>query len=524
MAKQSSTIDRAQQFIVLHARALTLTLSSVFVGLWTLLRFSNSSSIYDLVTQQVLAHSWLHGYTGQVPLGPTNYLLKVFLLYMPLDIIPGSPRLKLIALTLLINIATFILIFIAIEKILKEFGISGRFYLGSAMIWLSMIAGSVFWIEFANSRNLEVAGGMFVILLALRFLRYGSKPIAAGLLGLAAIVFFADSLQIYMVGLPLVAYGVVLALGKKSSWQRALGLAAVLGLSVIAARLLVIGATHLLSLDIGQTATGFSLPLSSLGPSFSGAAHSTLNQLNGSLDAGGIREKVNLLFLAAAVAAFVVATWRRLVPRRLILLVGLIVVLDEAIYIVSGQAISGGTSRYLITIAPTAVLAFASLGKLLKSSRLVYAFVAAVVIINGLFLGRAFLRAWDPGFPADGHLRATSNYLNAHNYTYALGSMDTATPLAYYGYVHQTMLFPAACLDDRLVHANAFRSTATIRQYEHSQALVPLILDQAAIYNVPNVCTQESIIQQFGQPKAQDILSDGSLVLLYPPQTLASLY
>lgn len=501
-----------------------MVLGSLFVSLWTLLRFSNTASIYDLVTQQVLAHSWLHGYSGQVPLGPTNYLLKVFFLYMPLDLLPGSPRLKLVALTLLINIVTFLLIFLAIEKILKEFGIAGRFYLGSAMVWLAMIAGSVFWIQFSNSRNLEVAGGMFLVLAGLRYLRRPTRRSVAWLAGLATILFFADSLQIYMVGLPLVAYGLVLAAVKKNSWRKAFGLIAVMATGVIAAHVTTTITAHLLNLDIGQAASGINLPLSSLGPSLSGAGHSTLNQLNGGLDGGAIRERTNLIFLGIGLVAFLVAAWRRLVPRKLVLLVGLFLVGNEAVYIVSGQALGGGTSRYLITLAPICALAFGALGRAFRPGRLAYGLIGILVLINASFLGRAFLQVWNPNFPVDSHLDATADYLNSHNYGYALASMDTATPLAYYGGVKQTMLFPAACLNGQLVHANAFRDTDIIGKYESGQVLVPLILDHSAIRNIPNVCDQQSVIAQFGQPTATGETSDGSTVLLYPPQILSALY
>ena len=121
-------------------------LTCIFVIIWTLLWFLKRPAIYDLVTQQLVAREWVHGNFNPIVLGKTHYLFKTIFMYMPLEILPGSPKLKLILLTLVINILTFTLIAILVKKILLEFRINSD-NVSLAMLWLSLIAGSVFWIS-----------------------------------------------------------------------------------------------------------------------------------------------------------------------------------------------------------------------------------------------------------------------------------------------------------------------------------------------------------------------------------------
>ena len=105
-------------------------------------------------------------------------------------------------MTLLINILTFILVTIILEKIWKEFypKVTSKFYL--AILWLATLSGSIYWIELANSRNFEVAGGLLLtywIIKLRKQINYRSLVLIAVF---GAILFFADPLQLYMAALP----------------------------------------------------------------------------------------------------------------------------------------------------------------------------------------------------------------------------------------------------------------------------------------------------------------------------------
>ena len=129
-------------------------------------------------------------------------LLKTIFLYIPMELLPGSPRLKLILLTLLINLVTFFLLVTLLKKILHEFKVDNS-RVAVAVLWLSMIAGSAFWISFANSRNLEVAGGVYLLYNVLVIHRFNRKRQYVYLALFSGLLFFADTLQIYMTALPL---------------------------------------------------------------------------------------------------------------------------------------------------------------------------------------------------------------------------------------------------------------------------------------------------------------------------------
>lgn len=497
-------------------------LGSIFVAVWTLLRFFTTSTTYDLVTQQLLAHSWLHGYTGYISLGPTNYLLKIFLLYMPVDLLPGSPRFKLIVLTILINIVTFLLLFYVLRKILAEFRVVSETAYFGAMLWLTSIAGSVFWIGYANSRNLEVAGGMFLVWRALRILRRPTKNNIIGLAVLAGLLFFADSLQLYMVALPLIVYSVLLVFYKKVSWQRVLILIGIFGFGFMASIILNIGAQHLLNFTVSKPETsGIVINVSDFAQAGVNAIKSTVRQFAGSADAGRGREIINLLFLSTGAIAFIVATVRRKIPLRFALFIGTFLVINELVYIASGAALQSDTSRYLIMLGPIIVLALSSIGFLYKQSKIPYIFVVVTIVINGFFLSQALVKNWDISFPKDSHLQSVARYLNNHSYAYVFASMDTSAPLAYYGGISQANLFPVACSNSRLVHAIAFRSTKIIETT--NSELIPIILDHTEIVNAPNICRQQDITVQFGLPTSIETTNDGSAVLIYPDSQLTGL-
>ncbi|MEI7675029.1 MAG: hypothetical protein WCI60_04825, partial [bacterium] len=189
-----------------YLEPLVLILGSLFISLWTLARFFLKTPTFDLVGQQNLAYQWSKGFHAYSVIGPTNYIWKMFLLYMPLNAVPGSPKVKLIILTVLINIIVFVSIYIILKKLLRLFmpTIGLGYYL--AIFWFALISGSVYWIQFTNSRNLELVGGLLLVYLIIRNIKKENKPRYAILILLSSLLFFADPLQLYMSAVPGLAY------------------------------------------------------------------------------------------------------------------------------------------------------------------------------------------------------------------------------------------------------------------------------------------------------------------------------
>src|SRR5207237_524728 len=80
---------------------LTIVFGCLIISAWTLIRFFNRGPNFDQVGQQALAHQWLHGLHSGSVIGPTNYVLKMFFVYTPLDFVPLPAQFKLVFMTLL---------------------------------------------------------------------------------------------------------------------------------------------------------------------------------------------------------------------------------------------------------------------------------------------------------------------------------------------------------------------------------------------------------------------------------------
>ncbi len=496
---------------------------SVLVIIWTLLRFFTSRTIFDTVSQNVIVHQWLHGAMSPAKMGLTAYVPKMLLLYAPLDLMPGSPRLKLILLTLAINVLTFLLTAYAARRILSVFDV----YIDTAhflsCIWLAGIAGSVFWISFVNSRNLEVTGGMFLWLLGLQLLQRPSWRLAAGFAALASVLFFADPLQLYMSALPMVLYGFVLAV--RTGYFRSLGyLIGLVITGLIVSKLLFWMTGWLLDLQFTGSGGVGQYSVSALMRGAAGALKAMAVLFAGGNDAGQIRQVINLL-LAASVIGLICFCWLRTsLPRRLGVFLASIWVVDIVVYILSGQAATAGTSRYLIMLAPALMIGFGAI-RLCGTPRIVSSWtVVAVFISNALLLGGSLANHWDMQFPVDKHLESTYRYVLIHPDQSAYASDDTAMPVLYYHNLPAEKLLPLGCLSGSLVKtqysmSKAFESTATSPSRK-----VAIILDGTTISNKPNVCTDESISAQIGPPQQINKTDDGSIVLIYPSSALRLKY
>ncbi len=516
--KLSRLLASLREKLCLHPQVLFYSAGFLIVSAWTLLRFFTTSSTFDLVTQQLVARSWIHGSLGHISLGTTNYIFKLLFLYIPADLLPGSPRLKLILVTLLINLATFFLLFKVLARILKEFGVKADRYLGLTILWLASISGFVFWSQYANSRNLEVVAGMYLIYLGLRYLRSPNRTLAIGTALFASILFFDDSLQIYMAALPLLIYAFLFA--NKKTWRRSGYLALIIAAGLAGSQIIFWLASRLLKIDF--TSGGSFLvhqSLSSMIHSVATAAKTTLTIFSGGSSVSWWREALNLIFIGGAAAAFVWAGLRRLIPRRLAVFVAVYYLCNEAVYVISGQAAQPGTARYLILLVPITALAVSVSAKYFRGGYLIPAGLALVICLNAAAVGRALANNWDTGFPADAHLKSIASYVNQQQDNLAYASMDSALPVSYYKYAPRTHFVALACAEPKLQTARSVPSSSLPR----SEAPVPLILDGTSIKNAPSVCTEQMIISQLGSPISIGKTNDGSSVLMYPAATLSSL-
>lgn len=505
-----------------YIRLATFVLGSMIVSAWTIFRFFTQAPSYDLLGQQVLAHQWLHGMHTASTIGSANYILKMLFIYIPLDILPGSPRLKLIIMTMLINIVTFVLICIALEMLWKHFfphvRISKLFYL--VLLWLSLLSGSVYWAQFSNSRNLEVAAGVFLIATYLLFAKRKPWHQYILLLIFTSLLFFSDPLQIYMTLLPVLlflAFEWFRGNRTKQTFQPLLLLIAISILGILGSRLLFALVHDLAGVQFYTTGNHLTLTVTTILKSIKLTIKELASLYSGGAGAGFPRQLLNLGSGVVLLGMSVWVYFTKKTSRRPLILIAVIFIVNIALYILSGQALIAETSRYLIMTVPAFILLTIIVLQTFNKNRYMYLFIGLVLAFNVVSLAYAASVHWDSSFKIDKHISAADLYMGNHKFPYGYASMDTAIPADYYSN-ESSKLLPLSCLPDSKVKpADLFFDTSAFSKIVNTPAIqVPFILDhQASITNSPNVCNATQIAQQLGPWQRIDKLSDGSEALIY---------
>ena len=505
-----------------YIRLATFVLGSMIVSAWTIFRFFTQASSFDLLGQQVLAHQWLHGMHSASAIGSANYILKMLFIYMPFDVLPGSPRLKLIIMTLLINIATFILICIALEMLWKHFfpyaKINKLFYL--ALLWLSLLSGSVYWTQFSNSRNLEVAAGVFLITAYLLFAKLRPWHQYILLFLFTALLFFSDPLQIYMTSLPAILFLVFewfSSTRTKQTMMPLLLLIAISILGILGSRLLFALVHTLAGVQFYAISNHLALTVTSVFRS----ARLTIKELaslySGGAGAGFLRQLINLSSGVVLLAMSVWVYFTKKASRSPLILIAIIFIVNIALYILSDQALIAGTSRYLIMTVPAFIFLVIIVLQTFNKNRYIYLFIGLILAFNVVSLAYAASAHWDSNFKVDKHISAAEQYMASHKFPYGYASMDTSMAADYYSN-ESSKLLPLSCLPSSKVKpADLFFDTGAFNKIVNTPAAqVPFILDyQVSITNAPAVCNATQIAQQLGPWQRIDKLSDGSEALIY---------
>ena len=503
-----------------HTCLLMYAGSAGFMTIWTTLRFFTQRTIFDLVGQQVLAQQLVHGGIAGAGVGVTNYLPKLVFLYVPLHLLPGSPRIKLLLLTIAVNVATVLLLGILLEKILQKFGVRAGALLWTGVVWISAIAGSVFWVQFTNSRNLEVVGGIFLIYLSICYLEAPRWQRLATISLFATALFFADTLQVYMTALPLLLYGTTLAIRRRDLKTTSL-LGAGLVAGYVGSKIVFAACAWLFSIHFVQNGGGTTLSMQSLAHGVVGLLKALVHLYSGAADAGKLREVCNLTFLTGIVALSTYNLRRKLLPRRLLLLVGFILVINGLVFVVSGQAQNADTERYLIMTAPALMLLLGGLQPSWKTFRVAGLSVIAIFIaVNGLFLSKYLVAGSKQHFSQDAHLASVARFVQQNPTILPYASMDTAIPTSYLYGSDAAAPLPLSCNGSLLVKDSTFYSQTTYQKREKGPyTMVGVILDGSSITNTPSICSQSAIISQLGNPTYTSTTDDDSIVLMYASST-----
>lgn len=513
-------MHRLFNLIEKHYLLVSGLIGGILIILWTLVRFLTERSIFDLVGQQLIARIAFEGGAIDATVGATHYILKLFLLYIPFESLGVEPRLSLIVMTILVNVVAYIGIMFALRSIVKHFKALNQRSFVVGMVWLAAMAGSIFWIQFTNSRNIEVAAGLWTIALALQFLHRPMYTRGFVLLAVATLTFFMDPMQLYVTAIPLVIYAVfVMFLGKSFSKTSLARLGLLTGIFILSAIFSVVTlyfverATGLTVLDTQSAVDGVRATLGDIMGSIAGIAQSNIRLFGGYLEDGGrLKQLFSVFVIGAAFISWVYYAIRGQLNPKLVAFVVIFFSCVEIVYLASGQALNGDTTRYLIMTAPLAVIVIATL-PLSKNTRFLHIGILTVVAWSVVWLGVTSSNA--DAFSQDARLGAVGQYVKEHGETRFYSSMDIALPAMYYD--RGVTILPLSCDNAQLGRTDFFYPKSEFDLYQNKKfSHVAVILNSdGAITNYPNVCDEMAVMHQIGEVVSTELISTGEKVIYF---------
>ncbi|HUB93186.1 MAG TPA: hypothetical protein VMB52_01650 [Verrucomicrobiae bacterium] len=520
-----------RRWLVVNIRIATYFAGSSFVVVWTVIRQWTNGVNFDVVGQVGVVDQWSRGLHDGAQLGATNYLLKMPIYYAVNHIDILSPHLKLLALALVFNVTTFVLLLLLFEKLLRLYGVRPNVYFYLAMIWLASITGRVYWLDYANSRNLETVGGIWVLYLGCLLLRRVTWQRALVLALAGGVVFFADQLQIYVIGGGLGLYA-FLRLCKVRNRHRIIQMVAILsGLAgaVILDKLLhfaVISWLPVSFLAAPRPKTTGSLWHTGI-ETLHGMAVSTGRIFDASFYTPGsapntLREILNVVILLCVVAG-IYYTWRKTrgQARSLGILCLCGILMTYAAYAASFQALQPATERYIVMVPLLLILLFGSVTPAIQKRftghmALLWATVLGVSAV--LSLG-ALVVSLPVRYNKDTRLTNALVFMKQNDFTLAISSRD-GIPETYFAQGTATVL-PTICqTDHRLVESNLFFDRAAFKELNTYHGLVPLIVPTDGITSSASTCSVQEIQNQFGPPLKQLDVPGVGVAEVYQPDTL----
>jgi hypothetical protein len=443
---------------------------------------------------------------------------------MPAELINMNPKVFLITSTIIVNIVTFIGIYYFSKKILEYFSIPISTVFNLSMLWLSTVVGSVFWIQFTNSRNIEVVAGLGIIYLGLLLNRRYSIKLAICLAVLSGVTFFADPMQLYITAISLLLYTFVNCIFLDKNKKRNLVIVSIsilIGyLASILLATLAKSIAHVEFFSVGSLNQSFAI-FSQPKLVIVETAKNFLRLIAGTNEMGSWRQVINIGFVLFMAFVFIKLVIEKKFSKNFILFITISLLVPIGVYIASGQPVfKTDTSRYLIMIIPVMIVCFSSLEiqrGILK--KIVISIILAVLLLNITSLLYVTAKSQHSDLVGEYTLRNRYEYLVTNNYSYGYSSMDTAIPSMYLFGKRGNTLLPLSCENNHLRKATLFYDKSVFVKNESvSVENVPIILDGSAISNSPSVCTIETITAQIGRPLSLSQTVNGDTVLIYRPE------
>lgn len=533
-------------------RLIVLGVGTVGIIANTLASFFMHGLHGDMVAQQVMVEQWTHGLT---PLAATteatNYIIK-FPFYLLMTVAVPDPVARLLLVAMVLNVIAWLLIWYFIRKIMVLVGPLAKrsdIFLSICMLLLAILSPFLFWIDYPNSRNVELGlmVGLLYVLLKLQQNKQ-TRMVTTVLLGLAAGVVYAnDPLSLYLVSIPFACAMIIVTIIRRD-WPRfkSYKYLAVFLASSIATYLLL--KTYVLGLliRVPDKVSGIVLP------NGEGAVHSAVNIFQGLAQNAGLIPSfklgesvsanlfvvcmglVNVALLFVLVASLKrpkdVARKRTQVTVLLVALVALVVVFASG-YLSSYVDLL--FARY-VSIVSILLLLAALLG-FMNSGKARQEYVMVFVLVCSVIAGLLLVRMQAPNLIRVVHAEQFWHEKNQREYTLmsiakeydirkGYASLQVAQPTTYLSRGELTMIplmcdkadpnHPVQRVDEWLIEArSAFMPTG------NSMIEVP------AEPSDFNPCSRDVVVHQIRNTPLAIIEGDGDhVVLVYDHDIRPQLY
>jgi len=508
---------------VRHQTILTASIGSIVVAIWTVLRHITNGINFDVIGQVGVTEQWIHGLHDGAVFGSTNYLLKMPLYALVNSVGWLSPVQRLLVLALICSVGAYLLIYLVLRKIARLYGVKNLALLNLGMLWLATIAGRVFWVDYANSRNLEVAGGLAVLYLMLWILERGATwRRLLGLITTSGVVFFADPLQLYIIGGGMGIVAIATAVRNREHRTRALWLGVSIVVGAGLSRVFTWVSTSLLPVSyLAPPKTTFTLRLDTLTTLVHNVLTSTLrifdiNVFTKAFSVNSFRQLGGILLLGLAV--YLLVRYRKSAPERPSRILLWLIVWNYVVYTASGNAQIAMTERYLVLVPLFVITLLGIYGDLPKATvlRKLTPLWLATVAMSSLLLFGGLILQWPNRYSLDRPMFALADFAKAHQHDFIVTSQVLAIPANYYaGY--ETTIVPTVCTsNDRIETKNLFYDRAAYNgKLGQTNGSVGVIIPADGITSGAFRCSTETILKQLGAPKSSETIPNVGTIYEY---------
>lgn len=501
-------------WIVKRGRLLTYLIGTAVVILWTVLRHITNGVNFDVVGQIGVAQQWAHGQHAGVQFGATNYFLKLPLYFLVNHVSFLSPMARILTLAIICNVATYLLIFWLFEHITRLYKVKRNGWLNIGMLWLATIAGKVFWVDYANSRNLETAGGVLLLYLTLRYYKLQQRTTLVWLTFAALLVFFADPLQLYVVGAGIGFAAIIRALYRrtKQSVVNVVALLVCFAIGFAGSKALDQLTSQYLKVSyLAAPLKHFTYNWPALKQTLESVGINTLTIFDADIfhhpiGFNTLRSGLNLLILMG-LSVLVIRAYKKTPAKLPYLIVGAIIAVNYAVYIVTGQALGWQTSRYLLMV-PLIGLALLTIvttpSPKLRKRWLRGQYLAVIACLaSAVLLGGALAISWPSRHSKDAPIYDNLAFMQEYGYTYGLSTRETGITVSYFSQGRVTIL-PMLCdASHDLTFSNLFYDQGALNELAGHNEDLPILVPPDGIRTNNDVCSVTDIMNQFGVPKRQ---------------------